>query len=824
MLFKKILSFTMAAAVSSTMLISAPASGGTSVRPADSDPFAFLMSSYAAEPDETATEDDEIIGYCRCCGKELTKENFHIAGSGVQSCFDCYPLTVFCTPKSTRTVTDTVKKIELNDRDTGTIVFEHKGTYDLGMSDNFTRLTNKLGHVLREGETIEMCYYYEDVPGEIYYRDTPSIYNIVYFESVKTIAEPEEKVEICYLCGDILTEGQWYEADDGHIYCKHDLRYKDVERKKFSGIVSEINTDDSDYTLRLSNTDKFFYGADLLLDECRVRGIDLEVGCQLELDCSYYEEEDYYDIWHIFDFKVNAPETVTTTTTAPKITTTTTTTEYWEKYDLFVFSYPTKTEYLIGEELDFTGSLADGVYSDSKGSDGDVFPSPFTASGFTIDDSEYDNTKPGTYTIYLRFGTESASYQVTVSAPDTTTTTTVTTTTTTTVNPAHLPQDLIITGIFDHIADGYIYMSSGSKYLYSPADISEASKQALADLKKGDNVKISCKTVDSFARVIVTISSVEVLDTDTTTTTTTTQSTVTTTTTSDTPEQWMYGTGVDHFRSIKTLPTKTIYKEGEELDLSGLVIDAFHQVNRHSNKGNFESVVTDYIWEIKGIDPSYIVIEALNGETVSADDFSKLKGGNAYTVKFGSREVKLNIADDEREKEMYNADGFSFRVYISPADNTAEFTKIENVEVEKFLAGANGGVKLKGYDLFGIFMDEMLTPGYVMNIDLREGDKVNGVGYIDPATDSITLYDLEIVSYAGEKGDANGDGKVELADAILIMQSLANPNKYSLDGTDDHHLTERGRFHADLDGNGLTADDALEIQLHLLGKPSLLDK
>ena len=823
MLFKKILSFTMAAAVSSTMLMSAPASGGTSVRPADSDPFAFLMSSYAAEADGTDTEDNAVIGHCCACGKDLTKENFHIAASGAQSCFDCYPITVNCFPKSTRTVTDTVKKIELNDRDTGTIVFEHKGTYDLGMSDNFTRLNNKLGHVLKEGETIELCYYYEDVPEEIYYRDTPSIYNIVSFKSVRTIAAPGEKVETCYLCGKILTEGQWYEADDGLIYCENDLSRTNSVRGKFSGIVSEINTDGFDYTFRLSNTDKLFYDADLF-EECRLSKVGLEAGCQLELDCSYYEYADCYEIRHIFDFKINDPETVTTTTTAPKITTTTTTTEYWERYALSVGSYPTKTEYLIGEELDFSGGSAMGFYENSSGVIGDVFSQPFTSEFYTIDDSEYDNTKPGTYTIYLKYGTASASYQVTVSAPDTTTTTTVTTTTTTTADPAHLPQDLIITGIFDHIADGYIYMSSGSKYLYSPADISDTSKQALADLKKGDNVKISCKTVDSFARVIVTISSVEVLDTDTTTTTTTTQSTVITTTTSDTPEQWMYGTGVDHFRSIKTLPTKTIYKEGEELDLSGLVIDAFHQVNRHSNKGNFESVVTDYIWEVKSIDPSYIVIEALNGETVSADDFSKLKGGNAYTVKFGSREVKLNVADEDREKEMYNADGFSFRVYISPADNTAEFTKIENVEVEKFLAGANGGVKLKGYDLFGIFMDEMLTPGYVMNIDLREGDKVNGVGYIDPATDSISLYDLEIVSYAGEKGDANGDGKVELADAILIMQSLANPNKYSLDGTDDHHLTERGHFHADLDGNGLTADDALEIQLHLLGKPSLLDK
>lgn len=247
MLFKKILSFTITAAVSSAMLMSAPASERSSVNLADSDPSAFLRSAYAAEADGTDTEDNAVIGQCCACGKDLTKENFHIAASGAQSCFDCYPITVNCLPKSTRTVTDTVKKIELNDRDTGTIVFEHEGTYDLGMSDNFTRLNNKLGHVLREGETIELCYYYEDVPEEVYYRDTPSIYNIVAFKSVKTIAAPEENAE-----------------------------------------------------------------------------------------------EDNNDISNVFDVAANAPETVTTTTTAPKITTTTTTTGYWEKYSLYVSSYPKK--------------------------------------------------------------------------------------------------------------------------------------------------------------------------------------------------------------------------------------------------------------------------------------------------------------------------------------------------------------------------------------------------------------------------------------------------------------------------------------------------
>ena len=52
------------------------------------------------------------------------------------------------------------------------------------------------------------------------------------------------------------------------------------------------------------------------------------------------------------------------------------------------------------------------------------------------------------------------------------------------------------------------------------------------------------------------------------------------------------------------------------------------------------------------------------------------------------------------------------------------------------------------------------------------------------------------------------------------MQSLANPDKYGLDGTDERHITEQGIENGDVDKNiaGLTSNDALRIQELLLGK------
>ena len=66
------------------------------------------------------------------------------------------------------------------------------------------------------------------------------------------------------------------------------------------------------------------------------------------------------------------------------------------------------------------------------------------------------------------------------------------------------------------------------------------------------------------------------------------------------------------------------------------------------------------------------------------------------------------------------------------------------------------------------------------------------------------------------KGDANCDGNVNMADAVLIMQSLANPDKYGVNGTDDTHITAQGEFNGDMDGNGMTNADALAIQKAIL--------
>ena len=74
-------------------------------------------------------------------------------------------------------------------------------------------------------------------------------------------------------------------------------------------------------------------------------------------------------------------------------------------------------------------------------------------------------------------------------------------------------------------------------------------------------------------------------------------------------------------------------------------------------------------------------------------------------------------------------------------------------------------------------------------------------------------------------GDANDDEGIDMGDVVIIMQALANPNKYGMEGSDDHHITKQGWVNADIKGTsaGVTTDDALAVQEYLLGKRTTLD-
>jgi hypothetical protein len=114
-------------------------------------------------------------------------------------------------------------------------------------------------------------------------------------------------------------------------------------------------------------------------------------------------------------------------------------------------------------------------------------------------------------------------------------------------------------------------------------------------------------------------------------------------------------------------------------------------------------------------------------------------------------------------------------------------------------------------NLTHIFISE-ITDSMVTKTVAVPGEDVKTTQY--KVTEPVTTLNVTIY------GDTNDDGQIDMSDAVLIMQALANPNKYGINGTDSKHITAQGTKNADVDttSKGLTLNDALRIQTYLLHK------
>ena len=86
------------------------------------------------------------------------------------------------------------------------------------------------------------------------------------------------------------------------------------------------------------------------------------------------------------------------------------------------------------------------------------------------------------------------------------------------------------------------------------------------------------------------------------------------------------------------------------------------------------------------------------------------------------------------------------------------------------------------------------------------GKNVN-INFLKSNNTIMEIYSINVMGTGDVLyGDVNVDGEVSIADAVLIMQSLANSDEYS--------ISEQGKLNADVINNdGITAKDALVIQM-----------
>ncbi|WP_295085306.1 endo alpha-1,4 polygalactosaminidase [Ruminococcus sp.] len=204
-----------------------------------------------------------------------------------------------------------------------------------------------------------------------------------------------------------------------------------------------------------------------------------------------------------------------------------------------------------------------------------------------------------------------------------------------------------------------------------------------------------------------------------------------------------------------------------------------------------------------------------NGITEILKGFKKygtyviINGGDAYIKEYVQRNSDLSpIMDAVNQESVFSAiewdNGKKFienrpneREYFQEycklvSDNNKDVYLLEYTKNSKIIESIKTYCSVNGYTYYASDSLDLVTPGHEAGSQL-------------------------LIKKHSLPGDANLDENVDMSDAVLIMQALANPNKYGTNGTYSAHITKEGIENADVEGNnGLTTIDALTIQKYLL--------
>ena len=230
--------------------------------------------------------------------------------------------------------------------------------------------------------------------------------------------------------------------------------------------------------------------------------------------------------------------------------------------DSITVTDPAKTEYKIGEKLDLTGLVVTAHYSDGSKkvlADGDY------------DVSAFDSSSAGEKTITVTYQDKTATFKVTVKADEPVVTVDSITVTGPTKTEYKTGEKLDLTGLVvtAHYNTGAEAVVTG--YSVSELDSSTAGEKTITVTYQGKTATFKVTVKDGGQPPVVTLESITISG-----------------------------------------PTKTEYKIGEKLDLTGLVVTA------HYSDGSYQEV-TDY--EVSGFDSSsegaQTVTVSYQGETAT---------------------------------------------------------------------------------------------------------------------------------------------------------------------------------------------------------------
>ena len=175
--------------------------------------------------------------------------------------------------------------------------------------------------------------------------------------------------------------------------------------------------------------------------------------------------------------------------------------------------------------------------------------------------------------------------------------------------------------------------------------------------------------------------------------------------------------------------------------------------------------------------------------------------GDEFTIKMISIHIVYQNESDGSLLDYCSVGLMDFGLYCFDENedlvNFEEYLSKNNIAYEKwkYSSGIGGEIYIN---------NNFTTDEYFQIVQKIKEDTGLVADWISP-TDTVEIIDVENILHKSILiGDANEDSEVTIADAILIMQSIMNPDEYV--------LTSQGTANADIDSNGLTTMDALTIQ------------
>lgn len=232
------------------------------------------------------------------------------------------------------------------------------------------------------------------------------------------------------------------------------------------------------------------------------------------------------------------------------------------------------------------------------------------------------------------------------------------------------------------------------------------------------------------------------------------------------------------------------------------------QIRKNSNGVTYSLSYSQYESRDVIIDilKSYDCVLSIDENYEVWEDTANQAGTMAFFVsydksaeEFLSRYPDIGLVHDEENDYMAQREGYDY--YFGLKGDGFSFQKLYEPLKDMNL----NGIK---YDVLWCLTELAYLPNETFNCTRNLYTK-NGI------SEKLRTEIRKFYRTPAVQGDANGDGSLDLADAIYIMQSLANPDKYQ--------LTEQGRFNADMDGDGVTVGDAQAIQDRLLMKYPISD-